>query len=828
MNKIIRDNYTTLILFGVFVCFMPLWEHLSNKWLIEPILSKFAVNWATLILFIIITFMTLYSGYRAYQQRYIIGNRITGIAFLCLLVWGWYRFTTNTAYPLYKIDFLCYVDLITIICFICIGIRFIRKKSTIQERSNGFINDEPVSEEKDDKLNRWINAKDAAEKLIQTDTSKNAFSFGIVASWGVGKTSFMNMMKKHLADMKNHDLIIMDFNPWIYRKNSNLTQIFFDELSNKLAPFSSGLSRDIRNYADSLNVIDSAWTKIAIHTFLKVTDKSAVELYEELSANIKLIEKKIVVFIDDIDRLSCSELEEIFRLVRNTSNLPNIYFVLAYDKIYVVDRLSSLFADHSLSYTEKILQEEYALRALTNSQIRLALKKLFVSLSENKPHQQAQIDKLFESRLNITQYIKTLRDVKRYGNILRSHYNKLKDDINLYDLCVYEILRMRYPRVLKLIEEKQDGIFVADRHNKVVLYNDADHKNKNATDAAMDKFMFGDNRIDIKKYLTDNKEALLLNDSDILLLENIFDLLWGKYRKSEKHNINNSIYMNRYFYYSILDNEISESDIQSFFKLSFEDMKPILEEWAVNKSYYFVNHIEDRYNKEKRDIKMLLRIIFFFNSVTKKTAFQDSTITELIREMPMFYGKRTEYNDEDKKFIRELLTMNEDCLFAISYIKDLHNYPFDENFPISSEELVSIQTKLFLDYTQTTKNDLKSIINVYRYAGRYVIDSNGARVYFHEKEVQQGLKNICIERFEEFIPFTIKTAPFEIYNYKLSYLPEALWDSNQNYYEYVINTNDDSSKIITEYKRFLTGLKESEFEKTIRFDFKHISPNNNQ
>lgn len=828
MNKIIRDNYTTLILFGVFICFMPLWEHLSNKWLIEPILSKFAVNWATLILFIIITCMSFYSGYKAYQQRYIIGNRITGIAFLCLLVWGWYRFTTKSAYPLYKIDFLCYVDLIPIICCICIAIRFIRKKSNIQERSYGFVNDEPVSEEKDDILNRWVNAKDAAEKLIQTDTSKNAFSFGIIASWGVGKTSFMNMMKKHLADKKNHDLIIMDFNPWIYRKNSNLTQIFFDELSNKLAPFSSGLSRDIRSYADSLNVIDNTWTKIVTHTFLKATDKNAVELYGELSANIKLIEKKIVVFIDDIDRLSCSELEEIFRLVRNTSNLPNIYFVLAYDKIYVVNMLRTLFADYSLSYTEKILQEEYVLPALTDSQIRLALKKLFISLPEYKPHQQVQIDKLFESRLSITQYIKTLRDVKRYGNILRSHYNKLKDDINLYDLCVYEILRMRYPRILKFIEEKQDSIFVADRHNKVVLYNDADHKNKNATDAAMDKFMFGDNSIDIKKYLTDNKEALLLNDSDIQCIENILDLLWGKYRHAETYNINNSIYINRYFYYSILDSEIAQSDIQSFFKLSFEDMKPILKEWAVNKSYYFVNHIEDRYNKENRDIKTLLRIIFYFNSVTTKTAFNDRTITDLIRQMPMFYGKRTEYNDEDKNFIRELLTMNEDCLFAICFINNLHYYGFHSNFPISSQESVSIQTRLFLDYAQETNDNLKRIYNVWYHTGVQIIDSNSNASFQRQKEVNLEFRKVCMTRFVEFIPFTIDTAPFKKYNYNLNSLPKLLWGNNQVYYEYVMKLNDDSSEIITEYKRFLTDLKESEFEKTIRFDFKHISLNGNQ
>lgn len=99
------------------------------------------------------------------------------------------------------------------------------------------------------------------------------------------------------------------------------------------------------------------------------------EQYEDLKKKISNMQRKIVVFIDDVDRLGANEIEELFRLVRNTSNLPSMYFVMAYDKKYVVDTLKNMFPSHSLSYTEKILQEEFFLPVIKNNVLKVVLRE---------------------------------------------------------------------------------------------------------------------------------------------------------------------------------------------------------------------------------------------------------------------------------------------------------------------------------------------------------------------------------------------------------------------------------------------------------------------
>lgn len=48
---------------------------------------------------------------------------------------------------------------------------------------------------------------------------------------------------------------------------------------------------------------------------------------------------------------------------------------MAYDKKYVVDTLKNMFPSHSLSYTEKILQEEFFLPVIKNNVLKVVLRE---------------------------------------------------------------------------------------------------------------------------------------------------------------------------------------------------------------------------------------------------------------------------------------------------------------------------------------------------------------------------------------------------------------------------------------------------------------------
>ena len=67
---------------------------------------------------------------------------------------------------------------------------------------------------------------------------------------------------------------------------------------------------------------------------------SLLEKRERLRDALTRSDSRVVVLIDDIDRLEPSETRELMRLVRLTSDLPNLVFLLAFDRRRVARSLS--------------------------------------------------------------------------------------------------------------------------------------------------------------------------------------------------------------------------------------------------------------------------------------------------------------------------------------------------------------------------------------------------------------------------------------------------------------------------------------------------------
>lgn len=61
---------------------------------------------------------------------------------------------------------------------------------------------------------------------------------------------------------------------------------------------------------------------------------------ETLEKTLKSIPKPIVIVVDDLDRLTGEEIMEVLQLMRNGASFPNLYFIAAYDKNYMVKTIS--------------------------------------------------------------------------------------------------------------------------------------------------------------------------------------------------------------------------------------------------------------------------------------------------------------------------------------------------------------------------------------------------------------------------------------------------------------------------------------------------------
>ena len=830
LDTFLSDNKLLIYFVGIYFCFEELFDSLCNVYLL-PILEYFNVSVMSIIVFDLLFVWIAYNGCIKYKRRVLVSNKTIGFSIFILFLWTKYRLCTNSAYSLF-ISSLSYVDFIPLLVGEYIFLRLFRRApKESNDSSDGFFIDEPITCSKDDLLNRKIDAYDAAEKLLATKTENNAFTFGIVASWGNGKTSFLYMMKEHIDAKNADDVVTISFHPWKYGKSSNLTYLFFEELSKALAPYSTIFSRDIIRYARTVSSIENSTMKFLGSILGCLVPQTVEEQYEDLKKKISNIQRKIVVFIDDIDRLGANEIEELFRLVRNTSNLPSMYFVMAYDKKYVVDTLNSIFSSHSLSYSQKILQEEFFLPVIKNNELEAVLReKLSVFLNSEEME---QVDKLLNRELfnsiDVFSYIGTLRDIKRLANALRLHLRKLHGEIDICDYIILEILRQQYPFVLELIlDRKKDILLFNNNSGKYVYFNGENGPEEKESILAK---MYPFKGFNILEYIEANSEALSVPKAKIDSLKKLLDALWGEYRTYSSKGINVPEYTQRYLYSSILDSEVSDVEFDKIWQFPFDEMKSTLQEWMVNKSCSLVDKVEKRKVANKADTYKQLHMLFYMGSIGHKCVPKFREIVERIKMLKEMNGESHDYLAEDKEEFLNCLYENGINSFMLEFLCKLFcNGSFEEDFILSEDEVIKIQQDLFLQYIEAD-HPISDVLDCWRDTSHDVriADSNGDR---HSKKMEhtevsrKAMKDYAINHITEFVENTISCSlPNTSRKYRINGIVLQIWESWDEYYKDVNSISIQSAKL-DEYKKFLEKIKGANFASPVNFHFNemHIKP----
>ena len=824
----LKNNYFTLTLILIYLSFKQTFEELFETLITTPILSKFSVNIFTSIIFIAISIFLLYKIIQKSKHEEKVSDKTIGVFSFILIIYIYYRYTTKTAFNLIFPSFLCYVDIIPLIClYYCINIFRKHKNKNGDISNNGFLIDEPISKEENDLLNRNVIAKDAINKLIATNPKYEAFTFGIIAKWGEGKTSFMNLMKEYLIKDYKNDCVIMNFNPWIYSKRSDLTHTFLNELSNKLSSYNTMLSNRIEKYADLISVVDNNGIKTIAKLFCLTVNKTTSEQFEELKECMKNIGKKFFVFIDDIDRLNCSEMEEIFCLVRNTSSLPNMYFILAYDKNYVIDILKNQYKNHSLKYPEKIMQEEYELPKANHEILKnLLLLNLRKSLNDQDYSQiQNFLTKKTPYGINPMHFIKSIRTVKRIINQMTFSQRELHGEIDICDYFILELFRQQYKPIVNLLEKNMYEILIIQRQ-KYVYYN-----GKNLSDKEKNNIEKGitDKRIiNIIEYITEYKNEFHINDSDLSDITAFLNSLFGEYKTCNIKSINNPNYIQRYFRYYLLESEVKETEWDELKKLTFEEMKPTIKEWMTNKSISLLIRIEKEEEKinNKEDIYKLLHLMFYTGSLYEDQITNYKFINTLLEMLKSKFNSNDQYTDEDRNEMRMCLNENGANFYQMRYLFSLFDHgSYNNDNILKKDEVIGMQNNILEQYI-SDGHSMRDILACWRDTAYQegVLASDGKRYieYKHTEKSRVLMKSYAENNIEDFVQEIITYfRPNTDSQYAINQNASYIWGNWSNFYDYIMKLNNDSP-IISEFKDFLTKFKESEYASYVHFNFKNI------
>ena len=401
------------------------------------------------------------------------------IAFLSFVLFAYlfYRLDESTySFTRFSVvEWVAYLDIPMAFCLalVLVGIcKLLISKSTKSTSSKNWVSsDAPKKKLEQDVFAMTDQVTQMVGYLRMVDVSERAFSIGVVGEWGDGKSTFFNFIKSELE--KSGDLISMDFFPRNSKDVSHIQEDFLNTLKKTLQPYYPHLSDEFSKYADALNVTVEVNPVYAILWRLFKRSWEPAEVGKEaINEIIKSIGKRIVVFVDDLDRLTAKELLEVLKVIDKNGSFVNMIFVSGYDKDYVNGALKGyLNYQDERPYTDKYFELEIQLSKHAYFLLHNQLVLLLTNAAKNKG---IKIDETVVAQtLNkgwsfLERRLNTLRDVKRFVNQFLYDYLAVQGWVNWEDFFLLELIKYAHKEEYVRLRRKE---FI---HNKSLLNEEDD------------------------------------------------------------------------------------------------------------------------------------------------------------------------------------------------------------------------------------------------------------------------------------------------------------------------------------------------------------------
>ena len=334
------------------------------------------------------------------------------------------------------------------------------------------FDDKPISLPEEDILGFNPLAEVIAGSISKMEKADGTV-IAINGPWGSGKSSVVNLVRHHLCNTGDASMKIVDFKCWWFRGEEALTVAFFRELYSVFHP---SLTRRAKKALPKLGqFLGIAGTTLsaagAFNAPLAVVGKAASgigKLFGRQEETVEKLHKEIfdalqkgtnryLIIIDDIDRLSPDEAILIFRLVKSVGRLPNVVYLLAYDRQLAEKIVAKRYPSEGPHYLEKIVQASFDLpkpsQASLNDEFSRRLDKVIgIEGFQNETYFQNLYYDL------VAPEIKTPRDFVRILNPLKVTWAAIGKEVNPADFLCLETLRIQRPELYRTLKANKDRV----------------------------------------------------------------------------------------------------------------------------------------------------------------------------------------------------------------------------------------------------------------------------------------------------------------------------------------------------------------------------------
>lgn len=201
-----------------------------------------------------------------------------------------------------------------------------------------------------------------------------------------------------------------------------------------------------------------------------IKSKELTVVKDDLNKLLSKSKSKIIIVIDDVDRLNNIEIRQIFQLIKSLGDFSNTVYLLAFDKDVVINALKKVQEGPGEEYLEKIVQIPFEVPLADKQEIERLLFGQLDQLIKDIPEE--QWDKVYWGNIyhgGLKHFFVTIRDVTRYINSLRLSFDMVKGEVNAIDFLAITGIQVFLP-----------DLYVGIRDNKEVFAGESKERGTQA------------------------------------------------------------------------------------------------------------------------------------------------------------------------------------------------------------------------------------------------------------------------------------------------------------------------------------------------------------
>lgn len=326
--------------------------------------------------------------------------------------------------------------------------------------------DRPSTDPANDLFNHAPFARTLA-KAVQNYRLSDGIVLALYGPWGSGKSTVLAYVQHELEQLEGAARpVVVTFNPWWFSGHDNLAKSFLGQLQAVLPEKYGGFTavgNKLAEFSDALGgAVDLASTVLGVPLGGKLVEqgfkalgtkpKDVPALKRSLSDLLVAEAKRVLVIIDDIDRLTPEEVRQLFTVIKALADFPYVTYLLAFDREVAATAISEQTGLPGDRYLEKIIQVPFELpspdRIALQQALTIKLNAVFADTA------QARLDSVHWHniyRSGLEPLIAVPRDVVRLANVLSVTYSAVCDEVNPADFIAIEALRVFLPSVYDAI-----------------------------------------------------------------------------------------------------------------------------------------------------------------------------------------------------------------------------------------------------------------------------------------------------------------------------------------------------------------------------------------